>query len=68
MKQSCSVLRLGRAMAIEALPCSKAVAIFLTGFGGCERSTIEQFSVLVSRLLIYSSSLVPCPSAFTRLL
>ena len=30
MKQSCSVLRLGRAMAIEALPCSKAVAIFLT--------------------------------------
>jgi len=38
MKQSCSMLRLGRAMAIEALPCSKAVAIFFTWCCGCERS------------------------------
>jgi len=44
MKQSCSVLRLGRAMAIETLPCSKAVAIFLTWSCGCERSTSFKLS------------------------
>ena len=37
-----------RAMAIEALPCSKAVAIFLTWFCGCERSNSSASSTTIA--------------------
>jgi len=41
MKQSCSVLRLGRAMAIKALPCSKASPFSSRDFADVNVRTVQ---------------------------